>query len=113
MSLLRWSFLSVIGIILVIVALANRELVALRLLPDEFAEILPAPGPVELPMFLVIFAGMVLGLLVGFVWEWMRERHHRLEAAARRREVARLEREIDGLKRRNSGEDDDILALLE
>ena len=113
MSLLRWSFLTAVGIVLIIVAVANRELVVLRLLPDELAAIFPVPGPIELPMFLVIFAGMILGLLIGFVWEWMRERRHRLEAAARRREVARLEREIDGLKRRNTDGDDDVLALLD
>ena len=112
MSVLRWSFLSVIGIILVVMAVANRDLVVLRLLPDEFSRAFPVPGPIELPMFLVIFAGIILGLLVGFIWEWMRERRHRLEAARQRREVTKLEQEIDDLKQQNS-EGDDILALLE
>ncbi len=113
MALLRWVFLSAIGIVLIFIAVANRETVVLRLLPDEIAAVFPVPGPVSLPLFLVIFAGIVLGLLIGFVWEWMRERRHRLEAAAKRREVAKLEREVDGLKREKSGSEDDILALLD
>ena len=112
MSGLRWSLVSVIGIALIIVAVANRDLVVLRLLPDEFANTFPIPNPIELPLFIVIFAGVILGLLVGFVWEWMRERRHRLEAGKHRREVAKLEREIDEIKRQNS-DGDDILALLE
>ena len=113
MTLVRWVFLSIIGIILIVMAAANRQLVVLRLLPDEFADIFPLPGQIELPMFLVIFAGIIIGLLVGFLWEWMRERHHRQEAAARRREIGRLERELDGLRRKQANGDEDILALLE
>ena len=100
MSLLRWSFLSIIGILLIFVALANRDMVALRLVPDEYSALFPMLRAVELPLFLVIFAGIVLGLLIGFIWEWMRERRHRREASVSRREIAKLESEIGRLKKR-------------
>ena len=45
-------------------------------------------------LFLVIFAGIVAGLLIGFVWEWLREHRFRSTAARERRERERLEREI-------------------
>ncbi|MCY4006650.1 MAG: LapA family protein [Rhodobacteraceae bacterium] len=113
MSLLRWSFLSIIGILLIFVALANRDMVALRLVPDEYSALFPMPRPVELPLFLVIFAGIVLGLLIGFIWEWMRERRHRREVTVSRREIAKLESEIGRLKKEQNKDSDDILALLE
>lgn len=112
MSVLRLLFLSSIGIILILLAVTNRELVVIRIIPEEFSAFMPVPSPIELPLFLVIFVGVFLGLLIGFIWEWMRERRQRLQAAAERRKIAKLEKEIEGLKK-NSGDGSDILALLE
>ncbi len=113
MAFIRWVFLSIIGILLIFVALANRDPVVLRLFPAEFSVFLPVPPPIEVPMFLVMFGFIVLGLLIGFVWEWMRERRHRQQAVIQKRQVVKLEREVDGLKRQKAGDKDDILALLD
>ncbi len=113
MLALRWMFLIAIGLILIVLAVANRAPVTLRLLPDELAHVTPFPGVITLPLFLVIFAGIILGLLIGFFWEWMRERKHRQAAVARRREIARLENQVDGLKSEKAGDRDSILALLD
>ena len=68
----------------------------------------------ELPLFLVIFAGIVAGVLIGFVWEWFREHSHRATASQKSREVARLERELAVLKDSTSvPPKDEVLALLE
>ena len=64
-------------------------------------------------MFLVLFLGIVLGLLVGFTWEWLREHKHRVVASTKAREVSKLERELATLKDQTSLPDDDVLALLE
>ena len=32
---------------------------------------------IDMPLFLVIFAGIAAGLLIGFFWEWARETKHR------------------------------------
>ena len=42
----------------------------------------------------VLFGGIVVGLLIGFLWEWMREHKHRAAAAERKAELRRLEREL-------------------
>lgn len=114
MQIIRWTFLILVGLILIILAVGNREPVTLRLLPDDLAHLAPAvPGPVMVPLFLVIFGGIIIGLLVGFFWEWLRERKHRQSAVARKREIARLETQVDDLKKKTSGDKDSILELLE
>lgn len=111
---LRLSFLAAVGLVLLTVALANRGPVVLRLLPEETGAFFGVDWQVELPLFLVIFAGIVAGLLIGFVWEWLREAKHRAEAQRRRSEVARLEREVSSLKgQAGTAPRDEVLALLE
>jgi hypothetical protein len=62
---------------------------------------------------MVIFGGIIAGLLIGFVWEWFREMKHRSTASRKTREVARLERELAVMKDSQSVPKDDILALLD
>ncbi|MCP3972640.1 MAG: LapA family protein [Rhodobacteraceae bacterium] len=115
MRYIRYGILAVIGALLITVALANRGPVTLQLLPGGLAELLRFPAAlnsVTLPLFLVIFAGIVAGVLLGFVWEWLREHKHRAEAARGRRETERLGREVSKM-RTDKAEGDEVLALLE
>lgn len=111
--LLRYFLLALLTVALVIVASANRMPVSLRLLPDDFAALFGVSWQIDLPVFLVLFAGIVLGLLIGFVWEWLREHKHRRVASTKSREVSRLERELAALKDQTSLPSDDVLAILE
>jgi lipopolysaccharide assembly protein A len=113
MRFLRYLFLAVLAICLLIVALANREPVTLNLLPGELATFAGANASVSLPLFLVIFGGIVAGVVIGFVWEWLREHKHRAEAVTQRREREKLEREVTRLKAAAERQTDDVLALLE
>ena len=61
----------------------------------------------------MILASVLAGLLIGFVWEWFRERVHRSEARVERRERSRLEAEVASLKGRAREGQDEVLALLE
>jgi uncharacterized integral membrane protein len=110
---LRYSFLAVLGLGLLAVASANRAPVMLRLLPEEFDPFLGRAWVVELPLFLVIFAGILAGLLIGFVWEWFREAGIRAEASQHRRRVGHLEREVSRLKEQKGEGKDEVLALLD
>ncbi len=110
---IRLLLLALLGIVLVAVASANRDIVTLRLLPDEVAGFIGFNWTTELPLFLVIFGGIVAGLAIGFVWEWFREAKHRAAATQHRREAGRLEQEVSRLKREKAKPDDDVLALLE
>lgn len=110
---LRYLFLALLTVALLIIASANRDLVTLRLLPDDFAALFRLDWQVEVPVFLVLFLGIILGLLVGFTWEWLREHKHRRVASTKSREVGKLERELAALKDQTSLPSDDVLALLE
>ncbi|MFV2002386.1 MAG: lipopolysaccharide assembly protein LapA domain-containing protein [Paracoccaceae bacterium] len=110
---LRYLFLAALAIVLVSIALANRDPVTLRLMTDDLAALAGVPNAATLPLFLVIFAGIIGGILIGFVWEWLREHKHRAEAASQRRERERLQREVDRLQKKSGEVKDDVLALLE
>lgn len=110
---LRYVLLVLLALALVTVAAANRAPVTVRLLPDDVAAVFGVSWSADLPLFLVIFAGIVAGLLIGFVWEWLREMKHRSRASTGAREVARLERELAALRDAKGQVQDDVLALLE
>ena len=115
MVYVRYAILTCISVCLITVALANRDLVTLRLLPEGLADLARYPAglnSITVPLFIVIFAGIIAGVLLGFVWEWLREHKHRAEAVSQRRENMRLNREFEKM-RASQGEDDDVLALLE
>ncbi len=110
----RLLFLGLLGLTLLTVAVANRAPVSVRLLPDDLAALTGLTWTTELPLFLVIFGGIVAGVLIGFVWEWFREHGHRATASQKSREVTRLERELAVLRDSTSvPQKDDVLALLE
>ena len=113
MRYIRLAFILVLGIVLLVLAVANRQLVTLQALPEELAEFAGVAPQITLPLFLIIFGGIIAGLLIGFVWEWLREGKHRAEAAKNRRARERLEREVDQLKGPEPGKGADILAILD
>ncbi len=110
---LKYAFLVLIALALVLLALANRDPVTLRVLPEDLAVWAGWSFAVELPLFLVIFGGVAVGLLVGFVWEWLREHRHRADAKLQKRDKKKLEREMQTLKGRQNEGKDEVLALLE
>jgi uncharacterized integral membrane protein len=113
MRALRLLFLGLLAIVLIALALANRDIVTLRLLPAEAGSFLGYSWSVQLPQFLVIFAGVILGLLIGFVWEWIREARLRRTASRATRKANKLEAEVKTLRHEKDGPKDDVLALLE
>ena len=113
MRYLRYAFLGVLGIVLISVSLANRGSVTLTLMPEDLAALLGFNLSLSLPLFLVVLGGIAAGLVIGFVWEWMREFRIRREAEAKRRELRRLEREVTQLKRKENRGRDDVLVILD
>jgi uncharacterized integral membrane protein len=113
MKYLRLVLLVALGLGLLTVAMANRTPVILHALPEDIAALLGYGGAIELPLFVVIFGGIVAGLLIGFVWEWLREYRHRATASTKTREVSRLERELATMRDATSLPQDDVLAILD
>jgi uncharacterized membrane protein len=82
-------------------------------MPEALFDLLGISPDVQLPLFMVIFAGVAAGLLIGFLWEWVREHRIRAEGRAKAREVEALRREVAALKSEKTSGGDDVLALLE
>lgn len=110
---LRYVFYACLAIVLLTVALANRGSVGLNALPPDMSAFAGVQFSITLPLYLVIFASIVVGLLIGFVWEWFREHKFRATASGRAREIKRLEQEIAELRVGQTAHKDDVLALLD
>ena len=110
---LKLGFLAALAILLVTIAMANRQVVTLQVLPDLLGEFLGRNLVLTLPLFVVVFGGVITGLAIGFVLEWLREGRIRADAGRAKRENARLNRENKRLKSRTGQSKDDVLALLE
>lgn len=113
MRYIRYAFLAVLGIVLISVSLANRGFVTLKLMPDDLAALAGFNFTLSLPLFVVVLGGIAAGLVIGFIWEWMREFRIRREADAKTREVRKLEREVTRLKKKESQGRDDVLVILD
>lgn len=109
---LRLAILGLLALALIMIALANRMAITLKLLPDEFADLLGRNWKIDVPVFVVGFAGVAVGLLIGFLWEWLREHKHRADVSAKSRELARVQRELASLRDAKGQPDDEVLALL-
>ena len=113
MRYIKYALIAIFGAALIGIAVANRGIVSLQLFPSEVAGWFSMNPQIELPLFLVIFGGIVAGLLVGFVWEWVREHAQRAEASRQAREMRRLQREVARLKGEKHEGKDEVLALLD
>jgi len=110
MRTVKLVLLGLILIALVVLALANRELVTLHLLPEGMARVMPIS--VQLPLFVVCLLSVVVGMVLGYLLEWLREHKHRRQATQKTREAAKLNVEVDRLRRQSGKAEDDVLALL-
>lgn len=113
MRYIRYGFMAILGVALVTVAFGNRDSVTLRLLSEELSGVVGFSWTVDLPLFIVVFASIIFGLIIGFIWEWIREAGLRGEAAKHRNEVGQLKREVRKLKTEPAEPKDEVLALLE
>lgn len=110
---LRYALIGLLAIVLLVVALANRGAVTLRLLPEEAGQFLGLGWSLQLPLFLVILAAVLLGLLLGYVFEWGRAARHRRSARRQQKEAAALKTEMTDLRRETRRPKDEVLAILE
>ena len=80
MKFLRYLLLALIALCLVTFALANREMAPVRLLPEDLAILTGLQVMLAVPVWMILFAGLLVGLILGVIWEWTRERSHRSAA---------------------------------
>ncbi|MFN7003484.1 MAG: lipopolysaccharide assembly protein LapA domain-containing protein [Roseinatronobacter sp.] len=114
MAYLRYGFAALVAAVFVTVALANRALVEVKLLPDALASLFGFNFEIRLPLFLLLALAVGAGLLLGFIWEWLREHGIRAEAAQLRREKDAMRDELKRVEKiAPQTRKDDVLALVE
>lgn len=114
MSYLRYGFAAIVALLFVTIALANRSIVTVKLLPDTLASLTGIDMSVSLPLFVLLGIAIAIGLLLGFVWEWFREHGYRAEAARLRREHESMRAELKRVETATpQARKDDVLALVE
>jgi uncharacterized integral membrane protein len=99
MRLLAWAVAVPVTLAVVLFTLSNRQTVTLALFPF--------PSTIDAPVYLVGFAGALVGFLAGGLIAWLSGRHRwrqRVREAARDRhkaqvETARLKRQLAAAKR--------------
>lgn len=92
MTYLRYGLLALFLAVAVIVALANSTMVTLALLPGTLAAFVGTNYTIRLPLFVIVGGAIGLGLVLGLIWEWLRE-------WSIRRQAVRTQRELDAVKR--------------
>jgi len=93
-----WFVLVPLCAVLIIFALANRQLVVVNFNPFASTDALVAPG-VGVPLFLVIFAVLLVGVVLGGIATWFAQRPHRRDEKHFKRETERLHRELEVARR--------------
>lgn len=113
MRYVRMLLVALLAIVLVGVALANRQLVTVSLVPGRLDRYMGGDWQAQMPLFLVILLSLLVGMVLGLVWEWMREAAVRQESARRAHELHLLEREVKGLRVTHHAPRDEVLAILD
>lgn len=90
-----------LAIIIVAFAVANRQAVTVSF--DPFSSADPAYAA-RLPLFILIFALVILGVIVGGVTTWFRQAGWRRSARMLEGEVRALHQELEALRRRIESE---------
>jgi uncharacterized integral membrane protein len=93
-----WFVLVPLCAVLIVFALANRQPVILN-----FNPLAPSEGVVTagagVPLFLVIFGVLLVGVLLGGIATWFAQGPHRRDERHYKRETERLHRELEVARR--------------
>ena len=109
---INYILYGIVATVLIFIALANREVIRISLVPEEFSFI-GYNFQLNTPIFFIFFAGFTFGIMVGFILEWMREYKLRSASSYKTLELNNMKREIQQLKCEKYKNQDDVLALLD
>jgi len=85
-----------LGLIIVVFAVANRQLITVSFDPFGSDAMLSA----TMPLFVLVLVLMIAGVIIGGVAAWLRQAKWRRAARHARAESSALRSELDGLRRR-------------
>lgn len=113
MRYIRYLILAILIVLLVSFTMGNMQPVTVNLMTERLSSLVGFNYSLTLPLFLVLMGGVAVGLVLGYLFEWIREHKHRREATTKAREARRLERQVEKLKKEKHKDNDEILAILE
>jgi uncharacterized integral membrane protein len=93
-----WFVLVPLCAALIVFALANLQAVTVNFNPLAPTDLLSASS-VSVPMFLVIFGVLLVGVVLGGIATWFAQSPHRRDERLFRRENERLHRELEVARR--------------
>lgn len=99
-KLVFWLILVPLAIVILMFAVANREIVTVSF--DPFSTRTPAAA-ISVPLFVLIFVLVILGVVIGGVAAWLRQSGYRRAARRRDADVSALRGEIEALNARLEG----------
>ena len=109
---INYILYGIVATVLIFIALANREIIRISLVPEEFSFI-GYNFQLNTPIFFIFFAGFTFGIMVGFILEWMREYKLRSASSYKTLELNNMKLQIQQLKSEKYKNQDDVLALLD
>lgn len=94
-ALLKWLFLAPVAVLVILLAIANRA--PTPVVFDPFLSQSPALT-VHAPLFIVVFASVIAGVILGGAAAWMRQGRHRRTAREAQAKADRERLEADRLR---------------
>jgi putative membrane protein len=92
MRIVYWLLIAAVAVICAAFAISNRPVVSLALWPLPFA--------IDLPLYLLVFAALLIGFAVGVIAAWLGGRRRRRELRRSRRRIGALEGELAASRQR-------------
>ena len=109
-KLLAWIL---VGVLLVIFALGNNQTVQVYLFPNIFSNTWIARSIFPMPLFIIVYLVLLIGVIFGFVFEYFRQYKYRLNLRKYKKEVNSLRAEVQELKSKTANVDLKILNKLD
>ena len=94
-TLLKWIILLPVAAVIIVFAVVNRHDV--KVVFDPTGNGLPGLT-FDLPLYLILFSALILGVLIGGVAAWLKQSKHRKAARAARNDARKLADETQRLR---------------
>ena len=104
---LTWLIWLPIAVVFIVIALANKQKVTFSLDPTSQANPLFA---VELPLFLLLFLTLVIGIIFGGVGAWLNQSKWRRAARDARYEMNQIRTEVSSLRKEQDEKSRDLVT---
>ena len=98
-KIVGWLVLVPLCIVLIAFALANRQFVIVNFNPFVPVEQLATPG-YGVPLFIVLYVVLLIGVLLGGVATWFAQGQHRQRERHWRREANALSTDLEALRKK-------------